>query len=84
MHNLKFKISDALFQGFEVTLDLDYFDSLEKICQQVKQTLMCHLETYHFEILISKLKQKDFHIHDNQIATILIMNEKDTVWVCCH
>ena len=32
----KFKISDRLFQGFEIDLDLDYYDSVEEICKQVK------------------------------------------------
>jgi hypothetical protein len=31
-----FKISDELSQGFEVILDLDYFENMEKICEQVK------------------------------------------------
>ena len=84
MYNRKFKISDKLFQGFEVTLDLDYFDSLEKICEQVKKTLLCHLEIYKFDTLVPELKNKDFHIHDQELGNILLMNEKETVWVCCH
>ena len=39
-----FKISDKHFQGYEVTLDLDYFETVEEICNQVTDTLKTHLE----------------------------------------
>ena len=44
-----FKISDRDFQGYEVTLDLDYYETIEEICNQVTQTLKTHLELHKFE-----------------------------------
>ena len=32
-----FKLSDSLFQNFEVFLDVEYFESLKDICDQVKK-----------------------------------------------
>ena len=58
-----FKISDKHFQGYEVTLDLDYFETMEEICNQVTNTLKTHLELHKFEQLLERLKEKDFHIH---------------------
>ena len=43
-----FKISDKHFQGYEVTLDLDYFETMEEICNQVTNTLKTHLELHKF------------------------------------
>ena len=31
------KISDKIFQGFEVYIDMDYIDNVEQICEQVKK-----------------------------------------------
>ena len=41
MSNIRtFKVSDEFFQGFEILLDLDYYDSNEEICNQMKQSLI--------------------------------------------
>tara|TARA_B110000495_G_C22373401_1_gene242463 strand:- start:142 stop:393 length:252 start_codon:yes stop_codon:yes gene_type:complete len=77
-----FKISDELFQGFEVILDLDYFENIEEICAQVKKTLKTHLEMHKFERLVEALKTKNFHIHDEEFGTILLKSQ--IVWVCTH
>ena len=53
-----FKISDELFQGYEVVLDLDYFETLEEIYAQVTKTLKTHLELHKFEMLLERLKGK--------------------------
>lgn len=79
-----FKISDELFQGYEVTLDLDYFETIEEICAQVTKTLKTHLELHKFEMLLERLNGKIFHIHDETIGTILLKSQSDIVWVCSH
>ena len=79
-----FKISDSNFQGYEVTLDLDYFETIEEICNQVTQTLKTHLELHKFELLLERLKEKDFHIHDETIGSILLKSQDEIVWVCSH
>ena len=43
---MTFKISDKHFQGYEVTLDLDYFETIEEIVNQVTNTLKTHLELH--------------------------------------
>ena len=79
-----FKISDSHFQGYEVTLDLDYFETIEEICNQVTQTLKTHLELHKFELLLERLKHKDFHIHDETMGAILLKSQDEIVWVCSH
>ena len=78
------KISDKLFQGFEVYLDMNYVDNVEQICEQVKKTLITHLNTYKFESLIDKAKIIHFHIHDYDIGQILMMQENAILWICNH
>ena len=79
-----FKISDDLFQGFEVVLDMDYFENTEEICTQVEKTLKTHLELHKFERLIESLKTKKFHIHDEEFGSILLKTQEQVVWICTH
>ena len=79
-----FKMSDALFQGYEVVLDLVYFETLEEIYDQVTKTLKTHLELHKFEILLERLKGKKFHIHDETMGNILLKSQEDIVWICSH
>jgi len=81
---ITFKISDKHFQGYEVILDLDYFETIEEICEQVVTTLKTHLELHKFEQLLERLKQKDFHIHDETMGAILLKSQDEIVWVCSH
>ena len=80
----KCKISCPTFQGFEVDLNINYVESIHDICKQVKSTLITHLETYNFEILLTKAKQIEFHIHDYEIGDILLMENNSTIWICNH
>lgn len=77
-----FKISDELFQDFQVKLNINYFDSLEQICSQVKRTLKTHLETHNFSTLIHRLKYKHFHTHDYTFFDILKEKEPKIYWIC--
>jgi len=79
-----FKISDELFQGYEVVLDLDYFETLEEIYDQVTKTLKTHLELHKFEMLLVRLKDKKFHIHDETMGNILLKSQTEIVWICSH
>ena len=81
---ITFKLSDELFQGYEVVLDLDYFENLNEIYDQVTNTLKTHLELHKFELLLERLKEKKFHIHDETFGNILLKSQSDIVWVCSH
>ena len=80
---IKCKISDEHFSGFETTVDLDYVDSFEEICELVKKTLCTHLEQYKFDVLIDRANEKKFHVHDLEFGEILI-NPPEILWICNH
>ena len=85
MPNIRnFKVSDELFQGFEIALDLDYYDSNEEICKQMQQSLIGFLENHSFEILTLRAKNLQLHIHDIEFGTILISEPDTEFWVCSH
>ena len=84
MSTLKFTISDEYFSGYEVSLDLNYFESIEDICFQVKQTLITFLEMNNLTALKRKAEKINFHIHDYEFGNLLLMPENTRVWVCSH
>ena len=81
---IKFKISDKLFQGFEVDLDLNYYENIDDICKQVKETLLVHLDLYNFRILKDEAKKINFHVHDWEFGDMLLQEEETIIWVCNH
>ncbi len=77
-------ISDDLFQGYTVVLDIDYYDNNEQLCEQIITTLKNHLKLHNFETLFLKLIEKKFHIHDVTFGEICLMSQEQVVWVCSH
>ena len=63
---------------------MDYFETKEEICNQVTNTLKTHLELHKFEQLLERLKEKDFHIHDETMGSILLKSQDEIVWICSH
>lgn len=80
----KCSISDDLFSGFEVIIDMDYYDSLQEIVDYVKSCLIKSLTKLKLEYIIKKVNEKNFHIHDRSIGQILLNNNDSTIWVCGH
>ena len=85
MSNIKtFKVSDKLFQGYTVNMDLNYYETVDDISTEVKNRLIQKLEENNFEILAEEAKKRNFHIHDFDIAVILIADKEVEFWVCSH
>lgn len=81
--SIKCNISDEHFSGFQTNIDLNYVDSKEEICQQVKKRLCVVLEDNNFETLLRIANNKKFHIHDFEFGEILI-NPPEILWICSH
>tara|TARA_Y100000813_G_scaffold198085_2_gene184976 strand:- start:305 stop:595 length:291 start_codon:yes stop_codon:yes gene_type:complete len=83
MSTITCKISDDHFSGFETIVDLNYVDSIEEICEQVKKRLCVVLRDNNFETLLKIANNKKFHIHDHQFGEILL-NPPKIIWICSH
>ena len=77
-------ISYNEFWGFEIIIDLDYYDSLEEIVAYVKYHLVNSLTKLKLEGMIKKANEKKFHIHDIEMGTLLMSDENSTIWICGH
>jgi hypothetical protein len=60
----RFVASSPIFSGYEVFLDIDIHNTLDKIINQFYDNLYKLLELYKFEVLVEELKNTRFHIHD--------------------
>ena len=79
-----FRISDELFQGFTITIDLDYYDSNEEICRQMKKRLVGFFENHNLGTLMTKANEMQLHIHDVDFCQILLSESDNEFWVCGH
>jgi hypothetical protein len=81
MVNLRsFTVSDELFLGFEVLVDLDQVDDLMDIVNIVYNKLINALGS--MSILVEKLKTRNFHIHDLTFEQLLVSDHRALFYVC--
>jgi hypothetical protein len=80
----KFEISDELFGGFSIQIDLDTVESLEDIVKYMIGKLSTALKTTNLVMLVDKLEEKYFHIHGFDFGHILLSDKSDTFYVCGH
>tara|TARA_B110000967_G_C18840161_1_gene538928 strand:- start:447 stop:710 length:264 start_codon:yes stop_codon:yes gene_type:complete len=78
------EISCRLFGGFKVEIDLNYMDTIEQICEQVKSSLITILQANNLTALVEKANVINFHVHDLEFGTILLMNNDEKIWICNH
>ena len=79
-----FEISDELFGGFLIKIDLDIVESLEDIVEYMINELSTILKANNFEMLVDKLEKKYFHIHGYTFGNILLSDESDKFYICGH
>ena len=78
------EISCEIFGGFQTQIDLNYMESKNDICNQVKRTLITTLQTNNLTSLVHKATNINFHIHDLEFGQILLKHENDKIWICNH
>jgi hypothetical protein len=84
VNNRLFQISDNLFAGFRLLVDLDEIDNMDQIIDQIVNDLRNILKQHKLEILEMELNKKKFHIHDVTFEKILLSEPNEVFWVCIH
>lgn len=77
-----FIASSELFSGFSVDIDLNYCNTINDIIHEFKNKLLFILKSFHFEILIEKLEQINFHIHNYTFEDIIISDKIRKFYIC--
>ena len=81
----KFQFSCNLMWGYRVNIDLDDCGSNDDIVDFAVISLKSFLETNNLEILLEKVNELNYHIHDS-FEDILTRNTIDGIhgYICSH
>ena len=82
MNNKLFKASSKLFNGYELEINMNYYESIDDIIIHFKKSLIEIFEKYKLEILIEEINKTKFHIHDITFEDILISNRGSLFYIC--
>lgn len=75
-----FQISDDLFWGFNVDIDLYIFENNQMIIRYIKNKLLQYLLSVNLQLLVEKLITKNFHIHED----FQNLNKHEIVYICSN
>lgn len=78
------QISDELFGGFQISVDIDYYYDTNEIAAYVKNALIGSLSKIHLGSLSHIAKNKHFHIHDKDIYNLRQAGPNVIIYICCH
>jgi hypothetical protein len=83
---LKFQISDPIWWGYNIDINLDNYYNLDNIIEYILDNLNVTLRSLNLlpqAEFLEKVK-KDFHIHNYRFEDILTFKENETVYICRH
>ncbi len=84
IYTRKLRASSNLFSGFEIDIDIRYFDTIDEIIKYFHNELLSVLKKYNFEILYEHCFRSNFHIHTHKFEEILLLDCRDIVYLCDH
>ena len=80
----KFIASSDLFSGYEVSIDLNYCNSLDDIVNSFYDNLQNCLTLNKFVVLLDELKDCRFHIHTYTLEDIILSDKESIFYICDH
>ena len=83
---LKFQISDPIWWGYNMNIDLDDYYNLDDIIKFVLNSLNGTLRSLNLLLQAEFLERvkKEFHIHSYSFEDILTFKENEIVYICRH
>ena len=83
---LKFQISDPIWWGYNMNIDLDDYYNLDDIIEFVLNSLNGTLRSLNLLLQAEFLERvkKEFHIHSYSFEDILTFEQSETVYICRH
>ena len=80
----KCQISDEIFGGFQISVDIDYYYNTDELAKYVADKLIGSLEKLHLGQLTITARNKNFHIHDFDIYDLRKSKEDKIIFICAH
>ena len=83
---LKFQISDPIWWGYNMNIDLDDYYNLDDIIEFVLNSLNGTLRSLNLLLQAEFLERvkKEFHIHSYSFEDILTFDNNEIVYICRH
>lgn len=78
------QISDEIFGGFQITVDIDYYYNTKELADYVAERLIASLKNIHLGQLVITANNKNFHIHDYDIYDLRKRKSTDIIYICAH
>ena len=79
-----FIISDELFQGYSIIVDVMLFDSIKSLTTYVKEKLKALFVKNNLEILCKKVDKLNLHIHECKFISELQTQDNFIIYLCSH
>ena len=76
-----FQISSDLFWGWNCKLDIDTYDTLEKIILKIKNDLVKYLHNGNLLNLVDKARELNLHIHHTDD---IFSRNNEIIYLCDH
>ena len=83
---IKFQISDPVWWGYNINVDIDSFHNSESIIEYVLNNLNATLRSLNLlpqAEFLEKVK-KDFHIHDITFENLITNKNQEIIYICRH
>jgi len=78
------QLTDDIFFGFKIKINIDNFKSVFDICNYVKNKLIELLEENNFELLLDRANRMKLHIHNYKNIHEIKNNENSILYVCSN
>lgn len=82
MNLRKFQLSDDLFWGYQLTLDLDFFTNEQHLINIIKEDMIQFFKSKNLLQLVDKISQIELHIPP--LSKIKQNINQQLVYVCSH
>ena len=81
---VKFVMSCDTLWGYSMTLDPQWYVSMNAIIECVVSCLRTMLKNHGLDVLYEKTKDMKFHIHDHTMESLCSVPSNGVVYICDH
>jgi hypothetical protein len=78
-----FQISATLFWGWQSYVDIDEYDTIEKVVEKVKIDLKKYMKNANLEELVRKVDEMKLHSHDDTQSIFYNNGREDQIYYLC-
>lgn len=81
MNLRKFQVSDSLFWGYQIILDINFFTNEKHLVEIIKEDMIQFFKSKNLLMLAEKIPNYQFHIPS--LSKIKLSND-EIIYVCSH